>query len=76
MSRGCSALTPRLIRGRRILVATRGKACPVLNVMGNTLPPLVQHLITPAFQLRGDGFNAAGLFNRADFDAPGVMSVG
>ena len=30
-SRGQSSLTPRLIRGRRILVPTRGKACPVLT---------------------------------------------
>ena len=31
--RGCSVPAPRLIRGRRILVATRGKACPVLIMM-------------------------------------------
>lgn len=37
---GCCAPTSRLISGRRILTKLRGKACPVLNVMGNTLAPL------------------------------------
>lgn len=75
MLRGSSALTPRLIRGRRILVATRGKACPVLNVMRNTLPPLLQQLVPPVLQLRSDCFNAGGLLDGADFDAPGVVSA-
>ena len=73
MLRGCSALTPRLIRGRRILVTTRGKACPVLNVMGNTLPPLLIEFRAPLLQLRDDTFNAVGLFNRAHADLRGLM---
>lgn len=40
------------------------------------MPPLVEHLIAPVLQLRGDGFNAAGLFNSADFDASSVVSTG
>ena len=39
-SRGYSACSPRLPRGRRSLAPARGKACPVLNMMRNTLPPL------------------------------------
>jgi hypothetical protein len=42
ISRGCSACSSRLIRGRRSLAPARGKACPVLNMMRNTLPPLLQ----------------------------------
>lgn len=75
LSRGQSALPPRLIRGRRILVSTRGRACPVLNMMRNTLPPLLQHLVTPVFKLRGDSFNAGDLFGRSHFDAPGVVNT-
>jgi len=74
-SRGQSALSPRLLRGRRILVSTRGRACPVLNMMRNTLPPLLQHLIAPILQLRGDCLDAGDLFNRSHFNAPGVVST-
>ena len=63
--RVCCASTSRLIRGRRILVTTRGKACPLLNVMGNTLPPLLIEFRAPLLQLRDDTFNAGGLFNRS-----------
>lgn len=61
--RGCSALTPRLIRGRRILVATRGKACPVLIMMRNTLPPLLAEFVTPLFQLCCHGLNSGDLLD-------------
>ena len=44
-------------------------------MMTNTLFPLLQQLVAPVLQLRGDGFNAGGLFNRAHFDAPGVVSI-
>jgi len=44
-------------------------------MMTNTLFPLLQQLVAPLLQLRGDGFNAGGLFNRADFDASGVVST-
>jgi len=74
-SRGQSALSPRLLRGRRNLVSTRGRACPVLNMMRNTLPSLLQHLIAPVLQMRGDCLDTGGLFNRSHFDAPGVVST-
>lgn len=74
-SRGYSACPPRLTRGRRSLAPARGKACPVLNMMRNTLPPLLQQLVAPVLQLRGNGLDAAGLFNRPHFDAPGVVSA-
>ena len=73
--RGYSACPPRLIRGHQVLRSRRGKACPVLNMMRNTLPLLLQQLVAPVLQLRGDGFDAAGLFNRPHFDAPGVVST-
>lgn len=38
ISRGRFGYSPRLIRGRRILVTTRGRACPVLNMLSDTLP--------------------------------------
>ena len=44
-------------------------------MMRNTLPLLLQQLVAPVLQLRGDGFDAAGLFNRPHFDAPGVVST-
>ena len=39
------------------------------------MPLLLQQLVAPALQLRGDGFDAAGLFNCTHFDAPGVVST-
>lgn len=72
---GCSALTPRLIRGHRILVPTRGKACPVSNMMRDTLPPLLAELRAPVLKLRDDGFNAAGLLDGAELDAPSLVSI-
>ena len=42
-------------------------------MMRNTLPPLLQQFVAPVLQLRGDGLDAGGLFNRVDFDTPGVM---
>ncbi len=71
--RGRCAFTSRLIRGRRILVTTRGKACPVLNVMGNTLPPLLVEFRAPLLQLRDDTFNARGLLNCTYADLRGLM---
>ena len=44
-------------------------------MMRNTLFPLLQQLVAPVLQLRGDGFDAGGLFNRAHFDASGVVST-
>lgn len=73
--RGYSACSLRPIRGRRSLAPARGKACPVLNMMRNTLPPLLQQLVAPVLQLRGNGLNAGGLFNRPYFDASGVVSA-
>jgi hypothetical protein len=46
-SRGYSACSPRRPRGRRSLAPARGKACPVLNMMRNTLPPLLQQFVAP-----------------------------
>ena len=43
--------------------ARRGNACLVLNMMRNTLPPLLQQLIAPVLQLLGDGLNAADLLD-------------
>lgn len=72
---GRSALLPRLLRGRRILSGLRSKACPVLNMMRNTLPPLLQHLVAPLFQLRGDSLDARGLFNGPHLGSPGRLVV-
>ena len=74
-SRGCSACPPRLPCGRRSLAPARGKACPVLNMMRNTLPPLLQQFVAPVLQLCGNGLDAGGLFNRPHFDASGVVST-
>lgn len=63
MLRGCSALTPRPTRGRRILVATRGKACPVLIMMRNALPLVLAEFAAPLLQLRGHGLNAVDLLD-------------
>lgn len=62
-SRGCSVPVPRLIRGRRILVETRGKACPVLIMMRNTLPLLLAEFGAPLLQLSGHGLNAGDLLD-------------
>lgn len=75
MLRGWSVLTPRLIRGRRILVATRGKACPVLNVMRNTLPPLLVEFVTPFLQLRSHGLNPGDLFDAHHLSSRSYMSA-
>ena len=43
--------------------------------MTDTLPPLLQHLIAPVLQLRGDCLDARDLFRRSHFDASGVVST-
>ena len=67
-----------LTRGDKVAVTARNvanKARPVLNMMRNTLPFLLQQLVVPVLQLRGDGLDAGGLFNRSHFDAPCVVSA-
>lgn len=61
--RGCAVTDPRLIRGRRILVTTRGKACPVLIMMRNALPLVLAEFAAPLLQLRGHGLNAVDLLD-------------
>src|SRR6266540_633677 len=73
ISRGRSACLPRLIRGRRSLVRSRGNACPVLNMVRNTLPPLLLQLVSPAFQLRHYGLEASNLLNGLPFDPRGMV---
>src|ERR1017187_180651 len=73
--RGHSAFKPRPLRGRKDLRWRRSKACPVLNMMRNALPPLLQQFVAPGFQLRGDSFNACGLFNRPGFNAARLLVV-
>ena len=48
ISRGRFRYSPRLIRGRRNLVRTRGRACPVLKMFSNTLPPYLRQRVSPA----------------------------
>ena len=62
-SRGCSACSPRLPRGRRSLAPARGKACPVLTMMRNTLSPLLLHFLTPTLQLRDSDCDLRGLLD-------------
>ena len=59
----------------KVLEKSRGNACLVLNMMRNTLPPILAQLVSPLLQLIGDGFNAGGLFNRSHFNLPGVVST-
>ena len=42
-------------------------------MMRNTLPPLLQQFVSPGFQLRGDRFDACGLFNRPGFNAAWLL---
>jgi hypothetical protein len=63
ISRGGFRYSPRPIRGRRILVKTRGKACPVLNMLRNTLSPFLLQLVSPTFQLGHDGLDASNLLD-------------
>ena len=63
ISRGRSPDARRRIRGHKNLVDTRGHACPVLNTMRNTTPPLLRQFIAPLFQLRGDGLDSGGLLD-------------
>lgn len=73
--RGYSACSPRRIRGHQVLRWRRGSACPVLNMMRNTLPPLLQQLVAPVCQLRGDGFNPAHLLDGLDFNAACMVNA-
>ena len=41
--------------------------------MRNTLPPLLQQLVAPVLQLRGEGLNAAYLFDFQHFDSCGAV---
>src|SRR5436190_10052838 len=71
--RGCLAYSPRLIRGRRNLVKPRGRACPLLNMVRNTLPPLLLQLVSPAFQLGHYGLEASNLLDGLPFDPRGMV---
>jgi hypothetical protein len=35
--------------------------------------PFLQQFVAPVFQLRGDGFNVAGLFDASGFDVRGIL---
>jgi hypothetical protein len=61
--RGRSACLPRLIRGRRSLVRSRGNAYIILNTLRKTLPVLLPQLVSPALQLRHDGLDASDLLD-------------
>ena len=61
--RGCLASAPRLIRGRRNLVRSRGNAYIILNTLRNTLPVLLPQLVTPTFQLGHYGLEASNLLD-------------
>ena len=65
--------SPRLIRGQRILVTSRGLAYIKLNTLRDTLLVLLLQLVSPAFQLRHDGFDLGRLLDRARFDTPGML---
>ena len=71
--RGCLAYLPRLIRGRRNLVKPRGNACPLLNMVRNTVPPRLLQLVPPAFQLGHYGLEASDLFDGLPFDPRGIV---
>jgi len=71
--RGHSACLPRLIRGRRSLVKPRGRACPLLNMVRNTVPPCLLQLVPPAFQLGHYGLEASDLFDGLPFDPRGMI---
>src|SRR5206468_200661 len=71
--RGCLAYSPRLIRERSNLVKPRGRACPLLNMVRNTLPPLLLQLVPPAFQLGHYGLEASNLLNGFPFDPRGMV---
>ena len=73
ISRGRSACLPRLIRGRRSLVRSRGNAYIILNTLRNTLPVLLPQFVSPAFQLRHDGLDASNLLDGLGFDARGII---
>ena len=42
-------------------------------MMRNGLVLLLQQLIAPALQLRGDGFNVGGLLDSSGFDVRGII---
>jgi hypothetical protein len=44
-------------------------------MMRNALALLLEHFVPPAFQLRGDRFDARDLFNRSDFMAASLPVV-
>src|SRR5437660_666740 len=73
ISRGRSACLPRPIRGHRILVQSRGLAYIELSTLRNTLPVLLPQLVSPAFQLRHDGFDLGRLLDSARFDTCGML---
>ena len=59
----------------KVLEKSRGNACLVLNMMRNTLPPILAQLVSPLLQLIGDCFNAGSMFNCSHFNLPGVVST-
>ena len=63
ISRGRSACLPRLIRGRRSLVRSRGNAYIILNTLRKTLPVLLPQLVPPAFELGHYRLEASNLLD-------------
>ncbi len=43
-------------------------ACPVLNMVRNTLPPLLLELVSPTLQLRHDSLDASDMFDGLRFN--------
>src|SRR6266571_2144704 len=73
ISRGRSACLPRLIRGRRSLVRSRGNAYIILYTLRKTLPVLLPQLVTPTLQLGHYGLEASNLLDRLPFDPRGIV---
>lgn len=73
--RGGGASILRLIRGRESLPPGRSKACPVLNMMADTLAFLLAEFRAPLFQLRKNALDAGGLLNRGHPNTAGFVSI-
>ena len=57
--------SPRPIRGHKNLPPGRGRACLVLNMVRNTLPPSLFQFALPGFKKPSDLLNLPCLFHRA-----------
>jgi len=66
---------PRRCAQHENLTNVRGRACPILHMLRNILPPSMFQFTVPGFKQAGDLLNLLGLLHRVRTDLSGELAV-